>query len=88
LQPDEFIFFSSYALVGLVPPISSFFFTLLEWYVLQLHHLSSHSIALVEISIHFCEMYLGVQPSMRLFRLFHVLCSSGKRASSIDDYYF
>jgi hypothetical protein len=84
LRSGEFIFFSSYALSGLV----LLFFTLLETYHLQLHHLSPHSITLVVIFIHFCEMYVGVRPSMHLFRLFHIMRSSRKRASLIGDYYF
>jgi hypothetical protein len=88
LRPSEFIFFTSYALTGLVPPFSSFFFTLLEWYNLQLHHLSPHYITLVVIFIHFCEMHVGVRSSVRLFRLFHVLRSSRKRAFPIGGYYF
>jgi hypothetical protein len=32
LQPRESIFFSYYAMAGLVPPVSSFLFTLLEFY--------------------------------------------------------
>jgi hypothetical protein len=31
----DFIFFMAYALAGLVPPLSSFFLTLLEYYMLQ-----------------------------------------------------
>jgi hypothetical protein len=34
LQPGEFVYFSCYALAGLVPPVSSFIFTLLEFYEL------------------------------------------------------
>jgi hypothetical protein len=63
MQPSEFVYFSSYALSGLVPPFSSFF-TLLEFYSLQLQHLSLHSITLVAIFIHFYEMYLCVRPSV------------------------
>jgi hypothetical protein len=44
-------------------PFSSFF-TLLEFYSLQLQHLSLHSITLVAIFIHFYEMYLCVRPSV------------------------
>jgi hypothetical protein len=88
LQSDEFIFFTVYALSRLVLPFSSFFFTLLEWYGLQLHHMLLHSIMLVVIFIHLYEMYVGVQPSVHLFRLFHVVRSSGKRASPIGSYYF
>jgi hypothetical protein len=60
----------------------------LQTYGLQLHHLSSHSIMLVAIFIHLCEMYVGVQLSVRLFWLFHMLRSSRKRASTINGYYF
>jgi hypothetical protein len=46
LQPGEFVFFSCYAVVGLVPPMPSFIFTLLEFYRLQLYHLSPHTLIL------------------------------------------
>jgi hypothetical protein len=36
MEPGDFIFFSVYALAGLVPPLSSFFLTLLKYYGLQL----------------------------------------------------
>jgi hypothetical protein len=78
---DEFIFFTYYFLFGLVLPFSSFFFTLLETYDLQLHHLLPHAITLVAIFIHLCEMYVGVRPLVRLFQLFHVMRYSKKRAS-------
>jgi hypothetical protein len=32
MRPGDFVFFAVYALVGLVPPLSSFFLTLLEYY--------------------------------------------------------
>jgi hypothetical protein len=60
MRPGDFIFFAAYALVGLVPPLSSFFLMLLEYYGLQLQHLSPNSIALVAIFVHLCELYVGV----------------------------
>jgi hypothetical protein len=36
MRPGDFIFFTAYALAGLVPLLSSFFLTLLEYYGLQL----------------------------------------------------
>jgi hypothetical protein len=36
MWPGDFVFFSAYVLDGLVPPLSSFFLTLLEHYKLQL----------------------------------------------------
>jgi hypothetical protein len=49
MRPRDFVFFTTYTLVGLVSPLSSFF-TLMEYYRLQLRHLSLSSIALVAIS--------------------------------------
>jgi hypothetical protein len=66
MRPRDFIFFAAYALAGLVPSLSSFL-TLLEYYGLQLQHLSPNSIALVAIFIHLCVMYVGVRPSVQLF---------------------
>jgi hypothetical protein len=51
-QPDDFVYFSVYALAGLVLPLFSFL-VLLEHYGLQLQHLSPHSITLVAIFAHF-----------------------------------
>jgi hypothetical protein len=62
MRPGDFIFFVAYALARLVPPLSSFFLTLLEYYGLQLQHLSPNSIALVAIFVHLCELYVGVRP--------------------------
>jgi hypothetical protein len=73
MRPGDFVFFAAYALAGLVPPLSSFFLMLLEYYGLQLQHLSPNSFALVAIFVHLCEMYMGVRPSVRLFQRFFVL---------------
>jgi hypothetical protein len=67
LQASEFIFFTSYTLAGLVFPVSSFLFTLLEYYGLHLQHLSLHSLTLVVIFVHFCEMFVCVRPLVHLF---------------------
>jgi hypothetical protein len=88
LQPDEFVFFASYALAGHTFPASSFLFTLLENYGLQLQHLSLHSFTLVAIFIHFYEMFICVRPSVRLFQHFHVLQSSGRSPTHLGAYYF
>jgi hypothetical protein len=88
MRPGDFIFFVAYALAGLVPPLSSFFLTLLEYYGLQLQHLSPNSIALVAIFVHLYEMYVGVQPSVRLFWRFFVLKALSPRMPLIGGYYF
>jgi hypothetical protein len=87
MRPGDFVFFAAYALVGLVPPLSSFL-TLLEYYRLQLQHLSPNSIALVAIFIHLYEMYVGVRPSVRLFRRFFMLKAASLRPPLISGHYF
>jgi hypothetical protein len=88
MRPCDFVFFAVYALAGLVPPLSSFFLMLLEYYRLQLQHLSPNSITLVAIFIHLCEMYVGVRPSVSLYRCFFVLKAVSLRPLLIGGYYF
>jgi hypothetical protein len=88
MRPGDFVFFTVYALVGLVPSLSSFFLTLLEYYGLQLQHLSPNFIALVAIFVHLCEMYVGVRSSVRLFRRFFVLKAASTRPPLISGHYF
>jgi hypothetical protein len=88
LEPGDFVFFSAYALAGLVLPLSSFFLMLLEFYGLQLQHLSPNSITLVAIFVHLCEMFVGVRPSVRLFRRFFVMKAVSQRPPLIGGYYF
>jgi hypothetical protein len=84
----DFVFFAAYALAGLVLPMSSFFLTLLEYYGLQLQHLSPNSIALMAIFVHLYEMYVRVRPSVRLFCRFFVLKAAGTRPPLIGGHYF
>jgi hypothetical protein len=88
MRSGEFIFFAVDALAGLVPSLSSFFLTLLEYYGLQLQHLSPNSITLVAIFVHLCEMYVGVWPSVRLFRRFFVLKAASTCPPLIGGHYF
>jgi hypothetical protein len=86
MRLGDIVFFAAYALTGLVPPLS--FLMLLEYYGLQLQHLSPNSIALVAIFIHLCEMYVGVRPSVRLFRRFFMLKAASPRPPLIGGHYF
>jgi hypothetical protein len=60
LQLCKFVLFTSYALAGPVALVSSFLFIMLENYGLQLQHLSPHSLELVAIFVHLCEMFICV----------------------------
>jgi hypothetical protein len=87
-QPGDFVYFSTYALAGLVPPFSSFFLVLLVHYRLQLQHLSPHSITLVAIIAHFCEMFMAVRQIVRMFWWFHVLRPMNRHPPHLGGYYF
>jgi hypothetical protein len=88
MRLGDFVFFAVYTLAGLVSPLSSFFLTLLEYYGLQLQHLSPNSIALLAIFIHLYKMYVGVRQSVRLFRRIFVLKAVSPRPPLINDHYF
>jgi hypothetical protein len=87
MRPGDFVFFATNTLARLVPPLSSFL-TLLEYYGLQLQHLSPNSIALVAIFVHLCEMFMGVRPSVQQFRRFFVLKAVSQCPPLINGYYF
>jgi hypothetical protein len=84
----DFIYFSSYALAGLMQLLSSFFLMLLEHYGLQLQHLSPHSITLVAFFAHFCEMFVGVWLLVHLFWRFHILRPVNKQPPHLGGCYF
>jgi hypothetical protein len=88
MRLGDFVFFMAYALAGLVPPLSSFFLTLLEYYGLQLQHLSPNSITLVANFVHLCEMFVGVRPSVRLFQHFLIMKDASQHPPLIGGYYF
>ena len=68
-----FPFFSSGVAVGLVPPLSDFFYEVLDNYGLQALHLHPNSVLLLSIFAYYCEVYLGVMPSVALLRHFFFL---------------
>jgi hypothetical protein len=87
MEPKDFIFFAAYALAELVLPLPSSFLMLLEYYGLQLQHLSPSSITLVAIFVHFCELFVLVRPSVRLFQHFFIIKAVSQHLSLISGYY-
>nr|ABA98056.1 retrotransposon protein, putative, unclassified [Oryza sativa Japonica Group] len=73
--PGRSIFFLPFAMAGLVPPFSSFFMDVLEFYDLQMAHLTPNAVMTLAIFAHLCEMFIGVRLSLRLFRWFFTVQS-------------
>jgi hypothetical protein len=59
---DEIVTFLHFAERGLALPSCSFFWGLLYYYGLELHHLNPNSICHISIFIYFCEAFLGIEP--------------------------
>ena len=69
----EIVAFAHYFERGLGLPCSVFFFGLLLYYMIQLHHLTPNSFVHISIFVHLCEAFLGIEPHFELFRfLFHL----------------
>jgi hypothetical protein len=66
----EIVAFTPYLERGLVFPCSFFFFGLLCYYRIQLHHLTPNSFVHISIFVHLCEAFLGIKPHFELFRFF------------------
>ena len=63
---------------GLVPPFSEFLLAILEVYQIQLLHLHPNSILILAIFAYFCEAYVGIRPSVALFRSFYSLRNTAR----------
>ena len=64
---------------GLVPPYSPFFEAVLEFYQIHLLHLHPNAILILAIFAFLCEAYLGVKPSIALFRSFYALRNTARK---------
>ena len=71
----ETVVFRDFVERGLALPVSEFFYALLQFSGIQLHHLTPQSILHLSIFTHFCEAFLGVLPLFHLFQHFFILVS-------------
>ena len=66
-------FFLHSVFAGLVPSFSAFFTAILDHYGIQDLHLQPNSILLLSVFAFYCEAFVGVRPSVALFRHFFSL---------------
>jgi hypothetical protein len=64
----ESIVFVPFLIRGLGLPVSPFFCGLLDYYSLNLTHLSPNSILQIAIFMHLCEAFLGISPHFGLWK--------------------
>lgn len=60
--------FLNFLAAGLVPPFSNFFMVVLEHFQLHVLHIHPNAMLVPVIFSHFCEGFLGVGPSLEIFR--------------------
>ena len=73
----EVVTFLSLLLVGLAPPFSPFMMAVLEEFALHLVHLTPSVVLTLALFAHACEAFVGVRPSVELFRHFYSVVRSG-----------
>ena len=78
----ETIMFRDFVECGLTLPMLEFFYRLLQFWGIQLHHLTPQSILHLSIFTHFCEAFLGILPHFYLFLTFLLPCSCPERHQS------
>ena len=64
----ETVMFRDFVERGLALPVFEFFYKLLQFWGIQLHHLTPQSILHLSIFTHFCEAFLGFLPHFHLFQ--------------------
>ena len=69
----ETVVFLDFVERGLAVPVSEFFHALLQFWGIQLHHLTPQSILHLSIFTHFCEAFLGILPHFHPFQHFFTL---------------
>lgn len=76
-ERGEFIIFATSIFVGLVPAFSDFFMEFLMLYGLWMTHLTPNAIITLAVFAHICEAFVGVMPSVAIFRRFFKLPKTG-----------
>ena len=69
----ETVMFRDFMERGLALPVFEFFYKLLQFWGIQLHHLTPQSILHLSIFTHFCEAFLGILSHFHLFQHFFFL---------------
>lgn len=69
-SPDQSILFVHFVRSGICFPPSDFLLEFLQFFGLQLHHLSPNGVLYLSAFVHLCEVFIGVPPCLLLFRHF------------------
>ena len=79
LGPSEIVLFVSFIRAGLCLPASAFLHRFLSYFGISLNHLAPNVVLHLSIFVHLCETFLGIPPSLSLFRYFFRLKPQPRR---------
>ena len=68
LGSGEIVLFISFIRAGLYLPTSAFLHRFLSYFGISLNHLAPNVVLHLSVFIHLCETFLGIPPSLSLFR--------------------
>jgi len=73
LGSGEIVLFVSFRRAGLCLPASAFLHRFLNYFGISLNHLTPNAVIHLSVFVHLCETFLGIPPSLSLFRYFFCL---------------
>ncbi|XP_066385746.1 uncharacterized protein [Miscanthus floridulus] len=79
LGPGEIVLFVSFVHAGLCLPASVFLHQFLGYFGVSLNHLTPNAVLHLSVFVHLCEAFLGIPPSLSLFRFFFRLKPQPRR---------
>jgi hypothetical protein len=68
--PGDIVLFISFVQSGLCLPASAFLHHFLQYFGICLNHLTPNGVLPLSVFVHLCETFLGILPSISLFRYF------------------
>ena len=77
--PGEIVLFVSFIRAGLCLPASTFLHRFLNYFGVSLNHLAPNAVLHLSVFVHLCETFLGIPPSLSLFRYFFRLKPQPRR---------
>jgi hypothetical protein len=72
-SPGEIVLFISFVWAGLCLPVSAFLHRFLKYFRVCPNHLTPNGVLHLFMFVHLCEAFLGIPPSISLFRYFFYL---------------
>ena len=70
LGPGEIVLFISFIRAGLCLTAFAFLHQFLSYFGISLNHLAPNVVLHLSVFVHLCETFLGIPPSLSLFRYF------------------